>query len=158
MSRPLFLLALICIGLISCNTLPEAGVEQLATEEFNLSEEVANPLSGTRWQLTNMTDFNDELKNLPDKLVPVLTFSEETFAFMTDCNNPGGGYTLDEGVITVTIYKSTTMLCTDRLGSDGSAIESRIAEVGTTLGAYSIEGDELQLSYDGGQMTLTRLP
>lgn len=151
-------------GLIDKATLPPDIAAELADPCITVSQGTpvtispVDPLDGTTWQLIDAPDQATTLAELSPELIPTLAFDAGAFVLTTGCNDPSGAYAvIDETMLTTTFAVSTMIFC-DELGDDGMALETALTDALAILSSYAIDGDELRLGYEGGELVWQRVP
>lgn len=124
-----YLLSISVLILCSCSSMKK----QNRTNGIN-----ENPLSGTSWTISKITDFEPEETRKPVSL---------SFADTTDrvggnagCNHYGGHYSVKGNVLKLEKIISTKMAC-----MPGMKTENKVLNILMTTDHYSILGDKLTL-------------
>lgn len=115
-----------------------------------------DPLTGTRWELVAF-ESREIVPTISDQPRPFIEFNQGLLALRNTCNGPGGHYLLENEQITITFAEMTAMDCSDELGSDIMEVESAFFATLPTFESFAIEGDQLRISYEDGEILFRRL-
>ena len=136
------LLLLLGLSLSACAmTLPPGDVQPPSTD---IPSAGTNPLIGTIWQLTAMSEGDLDAPITPNAQVTLEFDAGGQVGGNAGCNTFGGSYTVDAETIEFGDLFSTLMACADM---DVMEVEQRYLDALNTANRFAIEGDQLTIWY-----------
>lgn len=129
--------------LVACGGAPAGSAENTAAE-----------LEGTEWRLVEYGPADAPVASRPEPPI-TLTFEEDgRIGGSGGCNSYGGTYQLDGQSLTMGQIQSTLMACADAAVTQQESAYLAALGSATTL---QLDGDELTMAYEGGQLRFTRI-
>lgn len=114
------------------------------------SPEVATPLEGTNWQLTDYAGPEGNTIPVPEAVAATALFEGGKVSGNSGCNTFTGTYTLDGEKITISQLATTMMAC----GDIQMALETAFTTAMSKVATWSISGDTLELKTAEGKVGL----
>jgi heat shock protein HslJ len=108
----------------------------------------AQDLKGTSWSLVEING-----QPILEGSAPTLIFDSEGVGGNGSCNTFSGGYTVENGALTIGPLASTLMFCENFMDQESAYLTALQEAVG-----YQIKNGDLQILNADGQVTLTLSP
>ncbi len=109
-------------------------------------------LAGVTWTLVSYGDPADPTPVAPTAAPITIIFSTSGVSGNGGCNSYGGDFQYDQNSLAISGVVHTMMACLDQSLMDQ---ENTFFSALSTASSYQINGNQLQISYDGGVLTFT---
>jgi heat shock protein HslJ len=130
MKKSLFVFLALVLVLISCSPTNNTAA--------NMKPDA--PLDNTRWKMVKIAGL-DHFPNLDKDAFIQFDKVANRFRGNAGCNNFTGGYTLNNGKLSLGPAAMTKMFC----GGDGMKVEDLFSKMMATVDSYVIKGDHMVL-------------
>lgn len=122
-----------------------------ATPESTETPAILPDLAGTRWDLVSLGSTGSETAAIEGSNVTIAFNADNTFDGNSGCNSFHGDYKIDKGSLVLSNVIGTLKACLD---DPITRQEGVILQALNSVQSYTISGDQLILSYDGGKSQL----
>ena len=114
-----------------------------------------DPLLAARWLLTSFTDANGR-HPVPTDPIPYLEVSAETLYFHNGCNGVGSSWHREDGQMAVEMSVLRGVGCAPHFDAAEDLLYA-VADSMAGWSAYTLQDDELLISFDGGEIRFSRV-
>jgi putative lipoprotein len=130
MKRPIFVLMVIALVVISCSPKTQSQV--------NMKPDA--PLDNTRWKMVKITGMQNFPQLEKDAFIQ-FDKANNRFRGNAGCNNFSGGYTLEGAKLKLGPAAITKMFC----AGEGMKVEDLFTKMMAAIDGYEIKGDHMKL-------------
>lgn len=118
--------------------------------------QTADPLRASRWLVTSFIDRNGDLP-IPTEFIPHMDIDDETLSFVSTCNTLPMEARFEDGQIEVGMMVIRGVGCGEAVSQAAYDLEDAVLEAMPGWSTYTLKGDELIISFDGGEIRFSRV-
>jgi heat shock protein HslJ len=117
---------------------------------------VDDPLLASRWLVVSFTDRDGALP-IPTDFVPYLEIDKDGFSFTSTCNTLPFAAQFADGQIELGIMVIRGVGCSEAISQAANDLEKAVLEAMPGWTTYTLQGNELIIPFDGGEIRFSRL-